>query len=396
MTIKLMRRFRDSLAACAFFIGWMSHAYLCLGVASHSYGADVFPRKAYLVQAVVASETRSENRVSTQLVIDAVYVGPEAMRGSKFAYSRDERKTTSFGNLNPPLLPGQRGIWVVKEANGRLVPIITGLYGTSLPVRSGIDDRFGDVEKLASAMHECSQLAKDGDRAAYLEAAALNDCAVVATWAVACLADRNDAATDDFLARLPVISKMTPLAEIHYDQSRLRRRPLEWKHSKLRSDVFQRWCAGVWTTAEDAQIASYLANLADSPDAYGVTEDQVIMWVKTTLGNKMETPNQKAVRVAILGGVLRRPAARNECLDWLLTVLEDNPESLVRSSVANTIAITYDLNKAERARCMAILKKEAHPDVRIAIESMFDPSKDSYVELARQFKKASEIIPQDD
>jgi hypothetical protein len=297
--------------------------------------------------------------------------------------------------LNPPLLPGHCGIWIVKEANGRLEPITTGLYGVSLPVRSGIDESFADVAKLATAVYDCSRLTRDGDRLTYLEISALSDCAVVATWAIACLGDRNDATTDDFLARLPVLSKMTPLAEIYYDQSRLRRSPQDWKQSIARRAVFQRWCAGAWTTAEDAQIASYLAKLADSPDAYGITDDQVMMWAKISLGNKHATASQKAVRVALLGSVLRRPS-RSDCLKWLMTVLENDPESLVRSSAAKTIAINCDLNQAEENRCIAILQQEPDPNVRAAIESMLDPSKDSYVERARQFRKPIEPVPEID
>lgn len=345
-------------------------------LAQAAEGITLLPARMSLVRAIVVEEDIMPPVVRNKLLVEYLYEGDDRVTGQTFqCESAAEFPQGNWPTLIVPRLAiGERGIWLIEEANHKLYP--KGMYNyTRWPARLDPSARgrarYQTIRAFADTVEGVARLRKNSEKISELKRLTTDENPYVSSWAVSRLAV---AATDDediaiFLDRLVEVAGAPAQGQVELDKALIDVRGAAWRESEQRFALFREWFRGEPSAKDAALVMHRLSVVSQHPNTQGFPQEQLLEMIRLLARNDhFPLSKRENSRSLLMWAAMRYDTDEKvfECAAEL--VGSDLPEE-IRRSVAWVFVHNFDLDEPRRETLRGLRSKTKEKPVLDALEA---------------------------
>ena len=291
------------------------------------------PIKMILVQARVIHLDENDGFIVGTLEITHVYCGPDKLLGNTFvAHSPKSMQGNGF-TISPPLKPGEKGIWSLKEIDDKLIGLRYPEHGVVWPVREG-ENTYSNATALAQVIEQVCT-AESAEQLDLLQRYAFDRIPEISVWAIHVMSQANpEDKTRLFNDLVSNIDSLSIPGQAALDQVLSEIEDTPWRTSKKRLVLFNKWVSKAMSKDDAALIISRL----DVAAQHSELEDKTILkLLEIVIGNKGIPPVARLNGIRLVGFITKRDKDDGLGFEILVRIIKDSDEENFKMIAAHTI-----------------------------------------------------------
>jgi len=300
------------------------------------------PIKMILVQAWVIHHEEDNGSIVGTLEITHVYCGPDKLLGTTFVAQSPKSMQGNGSIISPPLKPGEKGIWSLKEIDDKLIGLRYPQDGVVWPVREG-EKTYANATALAQVIEQVCT-AESAEQLDLLERYAFDRIPEISVWAihVMSLANPEDKARlfNDLVSNIDSLS-IPGQAALDQVLSEIEDNP--WRASEKRLALLHKWVSMAMSKDDATRTISRL----DVAAQHSELEDKTILkLLEIFIGNNGIPPVARQYGIHLVGFIAKRDKDDGQGFEFLVRIIkesdEENFKMVAAHAIKNNVSIDGD------------------------------------------------------